>query len=193
METIEYKGFTIKIEPDFDACDPIAEWDGNVKYALWHRRYKLQNDTDLNTDDYSGWDELKQALIKKYRALAILPVYMYDHGGQTIRTTPFGGMYGYFDSGQLGFAFINKECLNEWGFKSRRGYEKATGDTLEDAIRQNVSLYDSYIRGDVYGYIIEDENEEQIDSCGGWYGDEGLEDMIAECKAIIDHEIEKAA
>jgi hypothetical protein len=181
LKVVDYKGFKIEVHHDECPSDPIADWDGNVKYALFHNRYSLQNDTDLNTKDYGSWDEFKQALVKKYRALAILPVYMYDHSGQTIATTPFSCRW---DSGQLGFAFINKECLKEWGYKSRIGFEKGAKQTLEDTIVQNVKLYDSYIRGEVYGYKIINRQGDEENSCWGFYGD--YDEMVKECKSEVD-------
>ena len=191
-QELEYKGFKIEIRVDADATNPIEEWDGNARYMLNHKRYRLQNDTNLNTDDYNSWEELKKDLIKKYKVLAILPVYMYDHSGQTINTTGYGGMYGYFDSGQIGWVFVNKECLKEWGYKSRKGYEKATERTLEDDMRSNVELYDTYIRGDVYGFrAIDTLDDEVIDSCWGYYGDSGVEEAIEQAKLSIDFEIKR--
>jgi len=185
-QELEYKGYTIKIELDEIPSNPIEEWDGNAKYCLFHSRYSLQNDTDLKSADYSGWQSLKKALIRKYRPLAILPVYMYDHSGQTIATTPFSCRW---DSGQIGFVFVNKETLKSWGYKSRRGYEKACGRTLEDDLVSNVKLYDNYISGEVYGFIVEEAEGEQIDSCWGFYGDEGVKDAIEDAKATIDYKV----
>ena len=183
METTDYKNYKIRISQDTNASNPIEDWDGNAKYALFHKRLGVQNDTDLHTKDYSGWVEFKKALVKKYKALAILPVYMYDHSGQTISTEPFSCKW---DSGQLGFVFINKEVLKEWGFKSRKGYEKATDRTLEDDLRRNVALYDDYITGNVFGFEVLDSEDEVLDSCWGYYGDGGREDATNEAKSIID-------
>ena len=184
METIIYKGHEIKIEQDMHPSNPIKDWDGNCLYALSHNNYSLQNDTDLSTSDYNSWDEFEQAVIKKYRALAILPVYMYDHSGQTINTTGYSCRW---DSGQIGFVFVNKKCLNEWGYRSVRGYEKGSGQTIQQAMIDNVKLYDNYITGEVYGFYVTKDGED-VDSCWGYYGAEGHEDMIAEVKSVIDHE-----
>jgi len=182
MDTINYKGYEIKIEQDLNPENPIAEYDGNALYALSHSRYSLQNDTDLSADDYNSWDEFKEALIKKYKALAVLPVYMYDHSGITINTIGYSCRW---DSGQIGFVFVNKACLKEWGYKSVKGYEKAAGKTILEDLISNVKLYDSYLCGEVYGYNITKDGED-IDSCWGYYGDDGQEDMIAEAKSVID-------
>lgn len=189
METINYKKHVIKLEQFSDAENPIKNWDGNCKYALFHKRYDVVNDTDLDTSDYGGWDEFKEALIEKHNPLAILPVYMYDHSGQTISTEPFGGLYGRFDSGQLGFVFVDSETLNEWGFDSKEAYEESTKRTLEDDIKANVQLYDDYITGNVWGFEVVDSDEDHVDSCWGFYGDSGKEEALKEAKSVIDNQV----
>jgi len=46
-------------------------------------------------------------------------------------------------------------------------------------------------KGEVYGFTIEDADENHVDSCFGYYGDDGKEDMIKECKSTIDHLVKK--
>lgn len=187
METVQYKGYTIEIEQDDFAVNPLEDWDGNVKYALFHKRYKLQNDTDLHTPDYNSWGEFEKVLIKKYKTLAILPIYMYDHSNITINTTGFSCRW---DSGQIGFAFINKECLKEWGYKSRKGYEKATKCTLEEDIISNVELYADYLSGSVYMFNIKDLNGEDVNNCAGFYGyDHEKSGLLEHARSSIDGEI----
>jgi len=186
METTDYKNYVIKLIQDTDAQNPLEDCDGNPKYALFHKRMSLQNDTDLDFNDYNSWEELKAALVKKYKALAILPVYMYAHSGQTIATTPFSCKW---DSGQIGFIFINKEVLNEWGFKSRIGYEKSTKSTLEDSLVSSVALYDDYITGNVWGYQVGNEDDDSLESCWGYYGDAGKEMAMQEAKSHIDYRV----
>ena len=38
------------------------------------------------------------------------------------------------------------------------------------ALKDEVEVYDQYIRGDVYGFIIEDLQGNNVDSCWGFYG-----------------------
>lgn len=188
MESINYKGFTININQDSHPRNPLQEDCGNIKYALFHKRHNLQNDTELKSEDYTSWDKLKKALVRQYKALEVLPIYMYDHSGQTIATTPFSCK---MDSGQIGFAFINKEVLNEWGFKSRKGYEGSAKQTLEEAIIQNVKVYDDYITGNVWEFEVVNSEDEILDSCSGYFGDLGKEQAIEEAKAFIDSEVEE--
>lgn len=118
------------------------------------------------------------------------PVYMYDHSGQTISLSPFGCRW---DSGCCGYIFVFKDkILNE--------FERATKDNWRDIadeiIQSEIDVYDSYIRGEVYGYCLEEGHTvehkdlitgaiwtsteyEVVDSCYGFYGDCNLEILHA--------------
>ena len=110
------------------------------------------------------------------------PIYMYDHSGQTISLSPFGCPW---DSGCCGYIFVFKDkILNE--------FERATEDNWRDIaneiIQSEIDTYDYYIRGEVYGYCLEEGHTvehkdlvtgaiwtsteyETVDSCCGFYGD----------------------
>lgn len=49
--------------------------------------------------------------------------------------------------------------------------------------------YDQYLRGEVYGFQVTpiDDGGEIIDSCWGYFGKDGLEQIESECRAIIDN------
>jgi hypothetical protein len=38
-------------------------------------------------------------------------------------------------------------------------------------------VFDQYLRGEVYRFTVKDEDGNIIDSCGGYYGDEGIADI----------------
>ena len=40
-------------------------------------------------------------------------------------------------------------------------------------------MYDQYLTGQVYGYVVEDQERNRLDSCWGFYG---IEDVKAEAK-----------
>ena len=94
----------------------------------------------------------------------ILPLYLYDHSGITMNTTGFSCGW---DSEQVGYIYASKEKLM-----------KETGFTV---LESEVETYDMYLRGEVYGYIIErvDQCEccgsveyDHVDSCWGFYGED---------------------
>ena len=107
---------------------------------------------------------------------------MYDHGGITIKTSPFNCRW---DSGQIGFAFIDIPTLKQWGY--RAGDKMAI--ELEEMILDNVQLYDDSLTGNVFGYSITDSDGNTVDSCYGYYGDSGKTVMVEEAKSNIDWHI----
>jgi len=167
-------GKTINIFADENAESP-REWDNLGTMICFHRRYNLGDSHSFNHNDYNGWDEMERAIEKEYDAV-VLPMYMYDHSGITISTSPFSCPW---DSGQIGFIAISKEkARKEYGWKL---ITKARKEKLTKYLEGEVETYDQYLRGDVYGYEVLDENGEQEDSCWGYYG---LDSAIEEAKAM---------
>tara|TARA_R110002072_G_scaffold91307_2_gene203710 strand:+ start:423 stop:1100 length:678 start_codon:yes stop_codon:yes gene_type:complete len=95
----------------------------------------------------------------------LLPLYLYDHSGITMNTT---GFHCPWDSGQVGFIFASLEDVRrEYGAQRVSGKLRRTA---EDALRAEVDVYDDYLRGEVYGYVIERDGD-HVDSCWGYFGD----------------------
>ena len=74
-------------------------------------------------------------------------------------------------------------------------FEKTTGlskDNCTDKKLENcANLYGYWAFGDVYGYSIEDINDDHIDSCWGYYGDDHIESgLIESAKDAIDYHID---
>jgi hypothetical protein len=183
MSEIDYKGFKIKIEQDCDGNSPRVDFDNLGKMICFHTRYNLGEKHDYKHEDYSGWDALEAAIEKRENAAVILPIYMYDHSGITINTTGFACPW---DSGKIGFIFISKDALKkEFGVKKLSQKHYADAKTM---LVQEVETYDQYLRGDVYGYVVENQAdaEEYEDSCCGMYG---YDYCLSEAKAVIDHKV----
>lgn len=71
-------------------------------------------------------------------------------------------------------------------------HAKACGDTLTDAeklasLEADAQLYGYWAWGDVYGYVISDDEDDHIDSCWGFYGESDDECLIGEAKAAADY------
>ncbi|MFC1453673.1 hypothetical protein ACFLQL_00650 [Verrucomicrobiota bacterium] len=180
MNDIKYKGYTIRIEQDEQPEDP-RDWSNLGIMVCFHKRYTLGDETDLNSAMFNGWEELKSHLIKKERAKFIEPLYMYDHSGITISTTPFSCPW---DSGQIGFIYTTSKLIREeYGHKSIDSIR----DLVSAVLASEVMIYDQYLTGDVCGYSIE-KNEKDIDCCSGFYG---ADEAIAEAKHNIDEIIKQ--
>jgi hypothetical protein len=154
----------LKVVHDSSAESP-REWDNLGKMICFHNRYDLGDKHNYNADDYSGWEEMKQAIIKEENPAVILPLYMYDHSGISISTSPFSCRW---DSGQIGFVLVSKkQALEEFGGVRVSSKKKVK---IESIIEAEVETYTKYVEGEVYGFQIVDEDDEVIDSCYGFYG-----------------------
>lgn len=182
-------GWTINIYPDEcgAACDP-TDWDGSASFALAHGRYGLRDDFGLRTEDYSGWSEVKDAIVEIEHALIILPVYMMDHSGVALSTTPFGCPW---DSGQIGFVYLTVDDLTRWGFKGVEDYPGGEDALIGDLARQ-VKHYGEWLNGEVYGYTVEDADGTVHDSCWGFVGSDASDYMIAQAQDAAKYLMEQA-
>jgi hypothetical protein len=154
------------------------DWTG----VLWcfHKAYRLGDKHDLQRSDFSSWDEMEEHLRTALGAVAILPVYLMDHGGVSMRTTSFNDRW---DSGQVGFIWASKESIQKMC-----GDESPDPKELNEVLQHEVAVYDSYLRGDVWGYIIYRGNM-RLQSCAGFYSREDAENEAeAEMKALEEGE-----
>lgn len=162
----------LKIERD-EWCSSPREWDNLGTMVCFHSRYDLGDKHDYNSSDYDSWEEMKNAIIKNEDVAEILPIYLYDHSGITISTSPFGCRW---DSGQIGWIYTTKEQSRRW-FLAKR-ITKRIKRHINEILIAEVEEYDQYIRGNCYCYTIEDEDGNEIDSCGGFIGDDPLENGL---------------
>jgi hypothetical protein len=182
LEKIEYKGCTITIYSDDDAESP-REWENAGTMWCSHRRYNLGDEQFTDGDPIRE----KQAEIEKGGGI-VLPLYLYDHSGITISTSPFSCPW---DSGQVGIIFIYREkILKEWGGKSKRLTKKIREQATKYLVGE-VQTYDDFLTGSVYGYVCEGPNGEDIDSLWGMFPnheDSGSYEgyVTKEAKGVID-------
>ena len=207
IEVEEYKGYTIKIFADEDVADPRKEWDNAGKMCCWHRRYNLGDEQPkCNPSEYleqlaeaygnihealdveSAFDpEIDAAKVAKLlkENYVILPLFLMDHSGISISTGSFNDPW---DSGQVGYIYISMERARaEWGGKDIA--DDMVRSQAERCLRQEVETYDQYLRGDVWGYVIENESGEETDSRWGMYGHDYC---LAEARSAGDYQVARA-
>ncbi len=156
---------TMELKQDDCHEDPRKEFDHESTMVCFHDRYQLGDDHDLRSSDFPGWEEIADHLRKEEDIHTILPLILLDHSGlsmSTGRSWPFDCQW---DAGQVGFIYATKANVKEWGIAD---------DKVEDGLRAEVATYDQYLRGDVWGYVIERDGE-HVDSCWGFYGHEYAE------------------
>jgi hypothetical protein len=181
--------YLIQVVPDESAIDP-RDWDNLSTMVCFHRRYDLGDKHNYDHNDYSGWEEMKSAIIKNEKPVVILPLYLYDHSGITISTSPFSCRW---DSGQIGFVFVTREkAVTE--FQTNKMTKKVKEDCLR-ILESEVKTYDQYLVGDVYGYKVYEistcdqghEHKKMVESCYGYYGEA---ECMEEAESVYNYIIE---
>lgn len=158
--------------------DKIDYWENGPG---WSRLAGKPNDVDIAN---ANIDKLITAALEKHYIM--LPIYLYDHSGITIRTAPFTSPW---DSGQVGYIFVSKRKIQaEYGFKK---FSKKRVIQIENYLNNEIKEYDTYLTGRVFGYTITPLKDtspiECEDSCWGFFGDEGIDQATADAKEAIDY------
>ena len=175
-----YQGYEINIkqDPDPQSC---LEWDSLGTIATWHRRYNLGHEQPKESP--------AEFISMLYKNKAIfLPVYMYDHSGITISTSPFSCNW---DSGQLGIIYVTREKLDDPDFYHFKPKKRIKVAKVKEYLEQEIKTYDQYLTGQVYGFVIKKDGE-TIDSCWGFYED-NIETSycLEEARNLVDCEIKR--
>lgn len=181
VKLVDENGDVYKIEAIYDECpESPRDWD-NLCHIL-----SMRGDWNISDKGLSfGRDEAIEKIeeLESREDIAIKPVYMLDHSGQTISLKDFGDPW---DSGICGFIYVSKEevfkeCMNI----TEENWEEVAYKHMEDEIE----VYDQYIKGEVYGFKTYEMHTvqhkdmttnavwfthewEELDSCWGFYGTE---------------------
>lgn len=178
-KTIKLENKTLEIIYDNSAENP-REWDNLGTFLYAHGRYNLGEET-FDTDLYNGWNEALNGEVGSMKEIIALPVYMYNHGQIALSTESFHGraLHAEWDSGRVGWIYVTREDVRKnYGVKRISAKLK---DRVEKVLRAEIELQSSYINGEVYGYrLIDNEKDEEIDSCFGFYGDDFINNGMAD-------------
>jgi hypothetical protein len=174
------KKYELKIEHDDDPMNPRTEWDNLGTMICFHKGYNLGDKTEYKSSDYESWEELKDAIIENEGEVIILPLYLYDHSGITISTSPFSCRW---DSGQIGYIFVSKDKIKKEGMDETK---------VEEYLKGEVTTYDQYLTGEVYRYAIYEietcslghTHKNYVEGCGGYYGEDECRE---EAESVLRH------
>ena len=187
---IKYNGYHINIYYDDDAGSPRKMFDNLGTLYTAHRRYRPEKEFAEHFDIDKGFDgrigNFRGSFLKEYIAL---PVYLYEHSGTTVSTSPFSCPW---DSGFFGIIAVPLDKVRrEYGWKNITVERRKR---IEEYLQGEIKTLDDYYTGEVFGYCItpEDDDSNELDSCWGFYGTDSLKEMEAECRHIIDG-LDKAA
>ena len=180
----------LKIFQDDNAESPRTFCDPLGSMVCFHGRYNLGDEHDFDSPE-----EFRECINEKDIAV-ILPLYLYDHSGITMSTTPFSCSW---DSGQVGWIYVTKETVRkEFGVKR---ISKKLIKRLTKYLTGEVEVFDQYLTGEVYGFQLVkkttcgscmDTLEEVVDSCWGFYGSDLTKNGILDHLQDDDKQIVKA-
>lgn len=183
-QTINYRGYKIAIVRDEFAENPLEDESNFLgKLFTCHRKYCPQNEFKDNFEYGKVWDDdlkIRKNFTKTYYAAN---VYLLDHSGLTVSLSPFNNKW---DSGLFGIICCLKESAKEI-FDCNHSDELLEYMVMND-FKATIKCLNDYYAGDVYGVRIFDdsEEEEEVDSSWGFYGDEVIPDAIEDAKCTID-------
>lgn len=157
--------------------DDVDEFFGDILHNICGMPYE-----DFDKLDTEG----NYKLIRESDKLIIKQINMYEHSGITVSTSNRYPYNDRWDSCCVGFIYVTKETI----FKECGGItEENWKERADKYIEGEMKTYDQYVRGEVYGYVLTKEitvkewcphcgellsvyeDEEEIDSCWGFYGD----------------------
>lgn len=149
--------------------------------VCFHGKYNLGDDEHgYRSEMFDSWDGLRDEIERNENPGVILPLYLYDHSGITMKTHPFGDRW---DSGQIGFIFISKDkIMEEFSIDDKDAIADEVLESAKKILEGEVVIYDQYLTGDVYRLVKEkfDKDRQQIDRdiVGGYYGIESAREEL---------------
>jgi hypothetical protein len=183
IEVIERNGKRAEIFYDEFPEDPRDMFDNFGTMVCQHMHYNLgDHKIKLDLHNFESCDEIEECLKSEYNAEIILPLYLYDHSGITISTSPFQCSW---DSGQVGFIFVDHEtCVKEFG-------EDYSREKIIDILKCEVEEYDAYLRGEMYGYrilekarcphcneVLDNYDQDALEASYGYVGLESVREAV---------------
>lgn len=192
-EIVENDSYTYKIELIHDMyADNPREWTNDTTMVCFHSRYDLPHEKDFTEEELKEFISTDNVLWK--------PLYLHDHGGLSMTTSPGYQLVGRkkgvkayrWDSGCVGAIYITHDQIREQqsikGELSEKDLELA-----ELGLSCDIERYNAFLTGDTWGIQISqkvnkcnlpyyqsvadnlaEKDWEDIDSCWGLYGDDGL-------------------
>lgn len=156
LSTFTHNGMTIEIWQDEHASDPRKEFDQLGTLYCEDRRHKVKD---------KGYDEseLEQA---KVNGIAIPVCYGHDSIDECDEENAEG--YIYATREKLVASYLTKRLTSKVLTLAR------------ECMIAELDEYSAWRNGEVYGYVIKDDEGNELDSCWGFYGWEYCEEAAKE-------------
>ena len=148
--TEKKNGLTIKIFQDDNPQSPEEWGDDSLFLVADHRDFYVTPPKNSTTE----------SVVKDYnKTHHVFGLEAYIHSGVVLALSREGNFPDrQWDVSQLGAVFVGKK-----DYPAKAQARKAALGLIES--------WNDALAGNVYGYVVEDERKEHIDSCWGFYGD----------------------
>ena len=159
--------YTYQIEQDEYPPNPRDEFDNlSTFYGVRNNHFMTGGKHDVEFECREDLEEKIKALRK---AGAVIVEFSHRCGPQ----------YAVVERSQL------KPEYMDFGYS----YRKARNSARKCA-KDEIYKWEAWADGEVYGFVVEDEDGNEVKSCWGFYGDDGEEEAEREAKFIIARKIE---
>ncbi len=181
--------------------DPQSPRDPDCNFGTmqcFHRNYILGDPNNYKKDDFDGWQAFKTQLEADNEIVVILPLFLFDHSGITMRTSSEQfracDSVGY-DWGQVGWTFATKQNLiDNYAVDAETLALIEAGNIPAEMLQKvkellvgEVATYTMYLEGDIWGYEVRESpcgecggEGEVVQACWGFYGDDPTENGMLE-------------
>lgn len=172
---------TVKIEHDESPECPM-DWDGSWTLHSFHRQHSTFTHHQQFRDDNGNW---KLSIRNKLRAGTAFWLSYFEHGMcKWGRQGTMSNMPDFcWDGVETAGLLIWEHPVTDMGAKT---YE----DRVKDA-NGFLETYTNFCNGCVYGYVVEDEDGDTVDSCWGFYDDNSLKEAVKEAVGDNPFQVEQ--
>lgn len=164
-QTFKVGRLTVYLSRDEDAQSPREDRDTNLFLVANHRHFYVPPPGMKQCPNSA-----KEVVDMYKKTHWIFPLEAYIHSGVTLALSGEGNFPDRkWDVSQLGMVFAAK---SEW--RMNKSAHRAAFSLIE--------TWNQYLSGDVwYWEILDDENGEVLESCGGCFGEEYARKMATDC------------
>jgi len=156
----------LRIEPDTDAQSP-AEWGNEDLFLIANHR-----DFFVPPSKSERRFDVQDVIERHEDTHHVFALEAYIHSGVRLALAGEGNFPDrQWDVSRLGVVFAAK---SEWKTMAK----------ARDAALSLVNEWNQYLSGDVWGYVVEDDEGNHLESCWGFYGREYCEQ---EGRSLLEH------
>lgn len=170
-----------RLEISYDECPESPRNWGSLGYFITkerdyhspdgkdHRLYGIMLEAEERVDNMTDHmkEIKKQAKEEGIKIVAIYPISRYEHSGVVYSIGEKNG----WDYSPCGFYIVTDKSLKEYGARNNK-------KSFERFIKAELENYNRYVNGEVYSFVLYNEQGEIEDSCCGFYDIESIREYL---------------